>query len=115
MSERGLVVLLVSLLAAGVAFASPGSAASSANKLVASVRPCMLRMPVTSNVPIRSGVYVINVNDLSRTRYFSLSGRNIARHTTATYVGSAHWTVRLTRGTYAYRCGRKLVGSIRVT
>jgi hypothetical protein len=108
------LVFAASLVAA-LAFTAAAAAGSSGSELVATVRPCALRMPVNANVPVRPGAYVIKVTDSSRSRYFSLTGRDLSRHTTGSYVGTVHWRVRLARGTYAYRCGPRLVGSIRVT
>jgi hypothetical protein len=96
-------------------FLAPAAAGSSSvNRLVATVRPCNLHGFAQANAPLRAGRYSIEVNDNSPRRYFSLVGPSTKRHTTAAFVGSTTWGTRLAKGTYTYRCGPHLVGTVRI-
>jgi hypothetical protein len=54
---------------------------------------------------LRSGTYVIRVSDRSRRENFHLLGlrSGLQRRTTISFKGNVVWTLRLTRGLYAYR------------
>ncbi len=53
---------------------------------------------------LKPGVYTIAVSDLSPIHNFHLYGPGVAKATSVARTGQTTWTVRLTRGTYRYRC-----------
>jgi hypothetical protein len=106
----------VALLAGTVIASSGFSFAGQSSRLVASTSSCqILRADGSTNAP-RPGQYSIVVRDTSRTRYFALSGRNVNRTTSASFVGMRKWTVRFVKGTYRFRCGaaKRLSGVLTV-
>jgi hypothetical protein len=92
-------------LLAGIVVVSGFSFAGQAPRLVASTSACQILRADRSTSPPRPGRYTIVVKDTSRTRYFAMSGRNVKRTTSASFVGTRSWTVHLAKGTYRFRCG----------
>src|SRR4029453_4293259 len=96
----GLAVCAVAVLVA----ASLGDAAGNL-KLLASARACHIQRSDGSTNQLRRGRYIVVTRDESRDRYFSLVGPGVRKATTASFVGTARWTVSLKQGTYRFRCG----------
>jgi hypothetical protein len=107
---------VVSVCFALASVAGPvGARSRETPRIRASTNPCAMRTPDPNNQGIHAGTYLIPVRDSSARRYFRFSGNGITRHTTASFVGTKTWRVRLTKGTYRFRCGRGslLQGSLR--
>jgi hypothetical protein len=64
---------------------------------------------------ISAGRYAITVVDRSKTRGFRLVGPGVDRRTSAAFVGTTVWNVRLARGTYRFGTGLPLAGRLVVT
>jgi hypothetical protein len=58
------------------------------------------------------GRYAITVVDRSRTRGFRLVGPGVNRRTSAAFIGTTVWNVRLARGTYRFGTGARLAGRL---
>jgi len=108
----GLALLLVTVAAWTMAF----SHGATVTKMTASVKPCQIVRSDGRTQEPRHGSFAFVVNDTSRTRYFSFSGHGIAKSTTARFVGTTRWQLRLGKGTYRFRCGagRALSGTLAV-
>lgn len=106
--------LLLLPLAVAFILGSGFGGTASTTKLAATVRPCGVLRSDGTTQQIRHGRVVVVVRDTSTTRYFKLRGPGVARATGAKYVGTVHWTLRLQRGTYQYKCGatRALRGTL---
>jgi hypothetical protein len=96
---------VVPLLAAIVLFGAGFSDGSGTPRLIAAVQSCNVQRSDASTQELRHGKYVFVVRDTSRTRYFSLVGPGVRKRTTARYVGTVRWTVRLKSATYRFKCG----------
>jgi plastocyanin len=53
---------------------------------------------------LRHGRYTIKVADKSNIHNFHLKGPGVNKKTTTPFVGSKTWHVKLTKGTYRYKC-----------
>jgi hypothetical protein len=60
----------------------------------------------------KPGSYAITVVDRSKTQGFRLVGPGVRRATSAAFVGTTTWHVRLARGTYRYGGGTRLRGRL---
>jgi hypothetical protein len=52
---------------------------------------------------VKRGYYLILVRDRSRRQNFRLTGKDLSRKTTARFVGSVRWRLRLAAGRYTFR------------
>ena len=64
---------------------------------------------------VTAGVYVIKVSDRSKRKGFRLVGPGVNRATSAAFVGTTAWRVRLVRGTYRFGSGKLLSGRLIVS
>jgi len=102
---------LLAILPAALAIATPGLASDGYIHAVATVRPCALSFPGMRSQLVRPGRYVFSVHDGSRSRFFDLQGPDVRKRTSAVFVGSTTWHLRLVKGTYRFQCGRgRLLG-----
>jgi hypothetical protein len=95
----------VPLLAAVALFGGGFSDGSGTPKLIAVAQSCHVQRSDGSTQELRHGKYVLVVRDASRTRYFSLVGPGVRKRTTARYIGTVRWTVRLKSAAYRFTCG----------
>jgi len=99
--------LAVTFLAAVALFGAGFSDGSGTPKLIAVVQSCHVLRSDGSTQELRHGKYVLVVRDASRTRYFSFVGPGVRKRTTARYVGTVKWAVRLKSATYRFACGSR--------
>ena len=53
---------------------------------------------------LKAGTYTILVEDKSSIHDFHLTGPGVNKSTTVAFTGKQTWTVKLTKGTYTYKC-----------
>jgi plastocyanin len=53
---------------------------------------------------LKAGTYTIKVSDKSSIHNFHLKGPGVNKKTTVSFIGMKTWKVKLTKGTYKYKC-----------
>jgi plastocyanin len=56
------------------------------------------------NTTLKAGTYKVNVNDLGTIHNFHLFGPGVNKKTSVAGTGKVTWMVKLTKGSYTYRC-----------
>jgi plastocyanin len=89
-------------VAATLAVAAPGFAATTANTLSGTDGP---GFTITMNKKtVKAGTYTIVIHDRSAIHNFHLTGPGVNKTTSVPAVGTKTWTVRLKKGTYRFVC-----------
>ena len=106
-----LAVIVAALAVPGIAPAAPRT-----NTLIGTDGP---GFTITmSKKTVTAGTYTIVVNDKSNIHNFHLIGPGVNKITSAPWVGTKTWTVKLKKGTYRFVCdphAAAMKGVLRVT
>ena len=104
---RILLVAALVVLALAVAGVVQASSQKTTGKLVGNVGPGFTITLVKGGKAVKTlkaGTYKITVHDKASIHNFHLFGPGVNKKTGVPFTGTKNWTVKLTKGSYTYRC-----------